>query len=211
MQTRVQTHPKAHPFTNLRTQLGCQPEQSPTASYGLWVPGGMVAVFQGRASPQKGHDFYDLASGIMQGQLFYVLFTDSHKVPPKFKGRRNRLPLDGEQQGFRRACGMRDIVRTCNCHRRRGCENAKYAACKCSTIGSCYYYPDYWKDLAPLCITMSYRLSIAKGGAGSGVVSIGAAREIVQETLWDLSKVTQHVSTQCILRQTGLGHSCLCC
>lgn len=110
LQTRVQTHPKAHPFTNLRTQLGCQPEQSPTASYGLWVPGGMVAVFQGRASPQKGHDFYDLAS---------VLFTDSHKVPPKFKGRRNRLPLDGEQQGFRRACGMRDIVRTCNCHRRK--------------------------------------------------------------------------------------------
>lgn len=52
---------------------------------------------------------------------------------------------------------------------------------------------------------------MAKGAAGSGIIYIGAARKIGPEMLWDLSKATQHISTQSSLSQTGLGQSSLCC
>ena len=39
-------------------------------------------------------------------------------------------------------------------------------------------------------------LLMAKGVGGSEIISIGTAREMGPEILWDLSKVTHHISTQ---------------
>ena len=46
-------------------------------------------------------------------------------------------------------------------------------------------------------------LLMAKGVGGSEIISIGTAREMGPEILWDLSKVTHHISTQSGPHQTS--------
>ena len=75
---------------------------------------------------------------------------------------------------------------------------------KCLIVGSCYYYPAIMGKIQHLFAQKCPPdFLMAKGIGGSEIISIGTAREIGPEILWDLSKVTHHISTQSSAHQTS--------
>lgn len=128
-------------------------------------PGGWVrrASISGE-SGRRCMTFYDLASGILQGQLFSFLFSEAVTKPhPSSRGGGVDHLLTGsgkllEEHAGGRCCGCVWRIQSVT-----GGQDEKMPsqclACRCSRGGSCYYPCCWWKDPASLGIKMSFRPS----------------------------------------------------
>lgn len=78
-----------------------------SSQLGSWVLEANIS----KESDRRYKTFYDLALQNHTGlTLLHSIHRGNHRVPPEFKGRKDRLPLDGEWQVFRRARGWEMLL-----------------------------------------------------------------------------------------------------